>query len=69
MSPRVRPDDPAHVPAHAPVPAPVLARTVVGSILALDLVLAHALYSDRRNTYTSHVSQLSYFNAALYILD
>lgn len=64
----VRLDDPAPVPVHAPVPVLVPARMAAGLILVLDLALAHALCSDRHNTYTSHVSQLSYFNVASYTL-
>lgn len=47
------------VPVHAPVL--VLSPLVFCSTLALDLALVHALCSDRHNTYTSHVSQLSQF--------
>lgn len=60
-------DDPVLVLVHVPVPAPVPARMVFGLILVLDLALARVLCSDRHNTYTSHVSQLSYFNAAWHI--
>lgn len=60
-------DDPVLVLVHVPVPVPVPARMVFGLILVLDLALARALCSDRHNTYTSHVSQLSYFNAAWHI--
>lgn len=64
----VRPDDPALVPVHVLVPVPVPARMVFGLIHVLDLSLAHALCSDRHNTYTSHVSQLSYFSAAFFVI-
>lgn len=63
----VRLDDPVLVLVHVPFPVPVPARMVFGLILVLDLALARALCSDRHNTYTSHVSQLSYFNAAWHI--
>lgn len=59
-------DDLVLVLVHVLVPVPVLVRMVFGLILVLDLALARALCSDRHNTYTSHVSQLSYFNAALH---
>jgi len=64
----VRPGDHALVPVHVPVLVPVPVRMVFGLIHVLDLSLAHALCSDRHNTYTSHVSQLSYFSAAFYTL-
>lgn len=57
-------DDPVLVLVHVLVLVPVPARMVFGLILVLDLALVRVLCSDRHNTYTSHVSQLSYFNAA-----
>lgn len=64
----VRLGDPVPAPVHVPVPVLVPVRMAVGLTLVLDLALARALCSDRHNTYTSHVSQLSYFNVALYTL-